>query len=57
MICFNRKEAIWSLAKKKTRKQEKKANRMITLDGENSKKIKTSRKQNHLPPKPQSGSK
>jgi len=34
MICFNRKEAIWSLAKKKTRKQERKANRMITLDGE-----------------------
>ena len=65
MICFNWKEAIWSLTKKKkTRKQERKANRIITLDGENSKKVelqhwsqKTSRKQNHRPPKPQSGSK
>ena len=39
MICFNWKEAIWSLTKKKTRKQERKANRIITLDGENSKKV------------------
>ena len=42
MICFNLKETIWSLTKKKnkeTRKQERKANRIITLDGENSKKV------------------
>ena len=30
MICFNWKEAIWSLTKKKRRKQERKANRIIT---------------------------
>ena len=49
---------------KKTRKQERKANRIITLDSENSKKFelqhwsqKTSRKQNHRSLKPQSGSK
>ena len=36
MICFNWKEAFWSLTKKKTRKQERKANRIITLDGKNS---------------------
>ena len=49
--------------KKKTRKQERKGNRIITIDGENSKKVelqhwsqKTLRKQNHQPPKPQSGS-
>ena len=36
MICFNWKEAVWSLTKKKkTRKQESKAKRIITLDGEN----------------------
>ena len=40
MIFFNWKEAIWSLTKQKeTRKQEIKANRIITLDGENSKKV------------------
>ena len=39
MICFNRKEAIWSLTKKKIRKQERKANRIITVDGKNSKKV------------------
>ena len=41
MICFNWNEAIWSLTKqKKTRKQEREANsRIITLDGENSKKV------------------
>ena len=39
MICFNWKEAIWSLTKKKTRKQERKANRIITFDSENSKKV------------------
>ena len=39
MICFNRKEAIWSLRKKKTRRQERKANRIITLDGKNSEKV------------------
>ena len=39
MICFNSKEAIWSLTRKKTRKQERKANRTITLDGKNSKKV------------------
>ena len=64
IICFNWKEAISSLTKKKRRKQERKGNRIITLDGENSKKVelqhwsqKTLRKQNHQPPKPQSGSK
>ena len=40
MICFNWKEAIWSLTKKKTRKQERKANKIITLDGKNTKKVK-----------------
>ena len=40
MICFNGKEGIWSLTKKKkTRKHERKANRIITLDGDNSKKF------------------
>ena len=34
------KKAIWSLPKeKKTRKQERKANRIITLDGKNNKKV------------------
>ena len=34
------KEAIWSLTKKKkTRSQERKANRIITLDDKNSKKV------------------
>ena len=37
MNFFNWKEAILSLTKKKTRKQERKANRIITLDGKNSK--------------------
>ena len=40
MICFNWKETIWSLTKKKTRKQERKANKIITFDSENSKKVK-----------------
>ena len=35
----NWKKAIWSLTKKKTRKQERKAKRIITLDGKNSKKV------------------
>ena len=40
MIFFNWKEAIWSLTKKKkTGRQERKPNRIITLDGENSKKV------------------
>ena len=40
MICFNLKEAIWSLTKKKKkRRQEGKADRIITLDGKNSKKV------------------
>ena len=40
MICFNWKEAMWSLTKKKkTRKQERKANRIITFDSENGKKV------------------
>ena len=34
-ISFNWKEGIWSLTKRKG-KQERKANRIITLDGENS---------------------
>ena len=38
-ISFNWKEAIWFLTKK-TRKQERKADRIITLDGENRKKLK-----------------
>ena len=38
-ISLNWKEAIWSLTKKKkTRKQERKAIRIITLDGENGEK-------------------
>ena len=39
-ISFNWKEAIWSLTKKKeTRKRERKADRIITLDSENRKKV------------------
>ena len=33
MICFDWKEAILTLAKKKKRRQERKANRIITLHG------------------------
>ena len=39
-ISFNIwKEAIWSLTKKKENNKEKVINRIITLDGENSKKV------------------
>ena len=38
MISFNWKEAIWTYIEEK-RKQERKGNRIITLDSENSKKV------------------
>ena len=39
-ISFNNwKEAIWSLTKKKENNKEKVINRIIRLDGENSKKV------------------